>query len=271
MSNDRSTNEQLNLWAAGVANEIKFWSWWVKQAGGKWPDDYAERMGGKKEFPHRLASLFDVGQHIDVLDVGAGPVSILGPKCTRNSVTITATDPLADAYDWIFERNGLQPPIRTKFAPAEDLISYFPVNSFDLVYCRNALDHSFDPVRGIECMLAVCKPEGFVVLEHYNNEAEKAGYEGLHQFNFDGENGDFVVWNKKYRCNVTAHFARIASVKFTPSVNNKSHTVTIRKRQAPEVMQPSPLDPQTNRFLSKMREIVVRVVGDISETDAQTA
>lgn len=264
-----SNNTQLTAWAEGVANEIRFWLRWANEKGGVYGEDFKVRMSGEKEFENRFASLFPVGQKIRVLDVGAGPISILGQKCERNPVTITATDPLADAYDWIFEATNLQRPIRTIFAPAEDLDSHFPANSFDLVHCRNALDHSFDPVRGIESMLNVCKPAGLVVLAHHTNEAENANYDGLHQYNFDGENGDFIVWNSKYRCNVSARLERSGTVHFEPSADNKWHTVTIRKNQDIEEIEMTPLSPSTRELLAVMRKLVMDHVATISRAQSQ--
>lgn len=264
MSMFESESGHLNLWAEGVSHEIDFWSRWVQDKGGYYSEDFKERMGGEKEFDSRLASLYPVGQDLKVLDVGAGPVSVLGQKCERNSVIITATDPLADAYDWIFESNNLQPPIRSMFSPAEDLNSYLPLNSFDLVHCRNALDHSFDPVRGIECMLAVCRPGGFVVLVHNTNVAIKEGYRGLHQYNFDGEEGQFIIWNEKYRCNVTSHLASSATVHFEPTANAKWHTVTIRKNASSGGISTTPLDTATELLIRNMRSIVLSHVAEAS-------
>jgi SAM-dependent methyltransferase len=112
------------------------------------------------------------------------------------SVEVIACDPLAPLYDSLIAEAGVQPPVRTVFAPAEDLSVFFPRSSFDIVHCRNALDHSIDPVRGLEEMLRVMRVGGSLVLRHHANEAEREAYVGLHQFNIDEQDGRLVFWNK---------------------------------------------------------------------------
>ena len=67
-------------------------------------------------------------------------------------------------------------------------------NSFDVAYALNTLDHSYEPIRAIQQMVAVVRPGGIVLLQHQPNEAEHASYTGLHQWNFDCADGDCLVW-----------------------------------------------------------------------------
>jgi hypothetical protein len=49
-------------------------------------------------------------------------------------------------------------------------------------------------------MLRVLKPGRVLLLEHYVDEAESAGYEGLHQWNLRPEvDGSFSIWNRRAR------------------------------------------------------------------------
>src|SRR6185295_6270228 len=88
-----------------------------------------------------------------LLDVGCGPYTVVGKRIDGLRLDITAVDPLADAYVELMRRHQHQPLIAPHFAVAEDLAAFFPASSFDVVHCRNALDHSFDPIRGIDQML----------------------------------------------------------------------------------------------------------------------
>jgi SAM-dependent methyltransferase len=186
----------IGAWSAGIEYEARFWNNWVKTQGGRWPQDFASRLQEIRPFDPSLVDLLPASGAARVLDVGAGPVTFLGPHCDRCQIELIPTDPLARLYNHIWEKAGLDLPIRTQFAPAEDLSSFFDFSSFDIAHCRNALDHSFDPVRGIEEMLRVVKPGGYVVLRHIKNEAENENYRGFHQHNFDQQDGRFRIWAK---------------------------------------------------------------------------
>lgn len=84
------------------------------------------------------------------------------------------------------EFHGVDRPVKTQQTFAEDLSSYYPLNHFDLVNCRNALDHSLDPVRGIEEMFLVAKDNGRVLLEHSESEAVRNEYQGFHHMELSG-------------------------------------------------------------------------------------
>ncbi|MDI3309098.1 MAG: methyltransferase domain-containing protein [Acetobacteraceae bacterium] len=189
---------QLAAWARGIGDELHFWDAWLGSRGLQWPEDFSRRMDPEAPLDARMADLARrLGQErVRILDVGAGPVTILGYRLPGVALEITATDALAPLYAALLERHGVTPPIATRFAPAEDLSMLFPVGGFDLVHCRNALDHSFDPLRGIEEMLAVVREGGFVLLSHFRNEAENGQYNGLHQWNFDLREGRFTIWNR---------------------------------------------------------------------------
>jgi SAM-dependent methyltransferase len=130
------------------------------------------------------------------LDVGSGPVPFIGYKLEDVALQITAVDPLASIYNKLLARHQLRPPVAPIFAPAEELTSFFEFNSFDIAHCHNALDHSFDPLRGISEMLKVVRVGGFILLRHHRNEAEHEQYTGFHHHNFDCREGRFVIWNK---------------------------------------------------------------------------
>ena len=49
-----------------------------------------------------------------------------------------------------------------------------------MVHIRNALDHSFDPVLGIERMLHAVRPGGWVLLRHARNEGVAGKFRNGH-------------------------------------------------------------------------------------------
>jgi len=104
--------------------------------------------------------------------------------------------------------------------PVEELHSCFPPSYFDVVHMRNALDHVFDPMLGIQRMLQVVRPGGWALLRHARNEGVPGHFRnGLHQWAFDvvecpdsaakDRNGNcvpsFLLWNPELRLDVTAY------------------------------------------------------------------
>ena len=71
-------------------------------------------------------------------------------------------------------------------------------------------------MKGIREMLKVVKPGCVVLLVHHRNEAINQGYEQLHQWNFDVDNGRFVIGNRNgIKWDVNKEFNGKADVKST--------------------------------------------------------
>ena len=207
--------KQLQAWQNGIQFERDFWEQFFVTRGLQWPDDFASRLRPDTEIGALLGDF--AGNYTPrVLDVGSGPMTSLGKYHHGKPIKLIACDPLAPFYTDMASRHSIERPIVTEQAFAEELTSFYDVDSFDVVHCSNALDHSFDPVCGIEEMLLVVKPGCRVVLEHFVNEAEFGTYIGFHQWNFDEEAGDFIIWNKNCRINATqlfTHWAEITTTK----------------------------------------------------------
>jgi SAM-dependent methyltransferase len=191
-------SRQLEAWAKGIGPELAFWELWMRTRGHRWPQGWQRRMDPEAPLDAAIARQAQAmgGERLRLLDVGAGPATIVGHRLEGVALAVTATDPLAPLYAALLERHGQRAPVPTRFAVAEDLRLFLAERDFDLVHCRNALDHSFDPLRGIVEMLAMTRPGGRVLLRHIRNEAERENYGGFHQWNFDEADGRFVIWNR---------------------------------------------------------------------------
>lgn len=66
---------------------------------------------------------------------------------------------------------------------AESLTSLFKKHSFDIIYCRNALDHVQNVQQAFKEMTRVCKPKGFIYIEGKPYEGTRRKWKGLHQHN----------------------------------------------------------------------------------------
>lgn len=145
-----------------------------------------------------------------------------------HELTIIAVDPLANEYDEILKRYDISPLVRTQYCDAEQLSEKFSNTFFDLIHIRNALDHSYDPLKGIEEMLKVLKENCFIFMSHSTNEAEKENYVGFHQWNFCQDGDRFVIWNGSARIDVNEALRKKAEVVVVHG-NADWNTVEIRK------------------------------------------
>ena len=203
-------------WTDALSDEIAFWRQIIATQGGAWPDSWRKNLTPGRQLEAQFRALIDAapGATVRILDVGAGPVTPLAVEWEERTVITSAVDPLADEYNRLLEQYGVRPLVRTQFGEAERLDQLFPENTFDLVYASNCLDHSYDPIEAIRQMVAVAKRGCYVMLEHATNEAEFMKYQGLHQWNFAIENGEFVVWRPAERA-VVRHVVDRASIDFT--------------------------------------------------------
>jgi SAM-dependent methyltransferase len=187
--------------SVALKGEVQFWRNWLSTTGMYWPEDFRARLDPERRLDGHLAPFIDRvdTEHVRILDVGSGPLTKLGKTHPAKRLEITATDLLAKEYDRLLAELRIVPPVRTVYADAEELVREFGPDAFDIVHGQNCIDHTADPQRAIEHMVAVARPGGFVVLYHAENEGQREGYNQLHQWNFTCENGAFVIRDRTGR------------------------------------------------------------------------
>ena len=193
--------------SVALKGEVEFWRNWLTTKGMYWPDDYRARLDPTRPLDGHLAPYVD---RVDldvvrILDVGSGPLTKLGKTHPTKRLEITATDLLAADYDRLLAELGVVPPVRTVQADAERLVERFGPDAFDVVHAQNCIDHTADPHRAIDQMVAVVRPGGFVVMYHAENEGQREQYNQLHQWNFTCEDGAFVIRDRLGRTVNVAH------------------------------------------------------------------
>jgi SAM-dependent methyltransferase len=200
----------------GRHHELDFWESWFEQKGAAWGEDYARRVGPAPLIDDPLITeQLDELDHLDIriLDVGAGPITKVGVRYPGKRITVVPVDPLAAYYDRLLRRYDIQPAVRTIEAHGERLLRHFSRESFDIAFAVNSLDHSYDPLLIVANMLELVVPEGVVLLRHARNEGEHRSYSGLHQWNFDVDQGDLVVWNHAFERRLSEQLGPAASVE----------------------------------------------------------
>ena len=200
-------------WKFNISSEVRFWDKCIKTNGLIWPDEYTLRFDENLPLQREIAELLPNQDEVKILDVGAGPFTYLGKIHKNIKLNITAVDPLADEYDKLLVKYSINPIIHTEKLNAENLSKKFNENSFDLVFARNCIDHTYSPENSILEMIKVVRKGCYVLLMHKPNEAENEKWRGLHQWNFSSQNGSFFISSKNFNMNFTQKFSAICKVE----------------------------------------------------------
>ena len=220
MTQNQDSTLKEEQWSKGIAFEVGFWETWVKSGGSEWPADYQKRLDPEMPLVEYMAAHCESlnKPKLRILDVGAGPMTLVGKKLGNKILEIVAIDPLAEQYNILLDEKGIKPLVRTQFGYGEKILEYFPKGSFDVAHAQNSLDHGMNPVQSIEQMVEVVGSPGFVFLSHAENEGKTANYGGFHQWDFTEKNGDFLVIGRNgNETNITRMLAPKAQVKTTRS------------------------------------------------------
>jgi len=113
----------------------------------------------------------------------------------ENLIDVIAVDPLADEYNKILKKRGINYPVKLTKGTGENL--RLPKNYFDISYSRNALDHTVDPKKCINNMVKVLKKGGHLYLCGYVKEGTDCNWIGIHQHDLIIENKDLMHYNKE--------------------------------------------------------------------------
>lgn len=156
---------ELNFWK-GFVKTPRFLNGWVKNI--KTP-----------ELQQTVYDFITAQPNARVTDVGSGVVSILNGTVRKG--LLCPVDPLGDLYSLIFDYRifNVDQPIAST---CEDLLDY-GVEHADITHMSNALDHTQNPVKAFNSLLAATKPGGHVIIQCFENEAIFENWQGFHQWN----------------------------------------------------------------------------------------
>jgi SAM-dependent methyltransferase len=216
-------------WSKHLGSEFGYWERLIAT-----PDRFREQFGWclDPELEVRQDELREAVEavprsRVRVLDVGAGPVTVVGKRWAGKAIEVTPIDPLADVYNEALRKAGIDVPVATQRLAVEDLSARYSAGSFDIAYCHNALDHMPDPVGALGIMLSVVVADGFVVVRCLPDEGERNSYYGIHQWNIDLDGGELVIWNRSVRHVVREELAGRAEI-VSAQPYGKWLTATIR-------------------------------------------
>jgi SAM-dependent methyltransferase len=121
-----------------------------------------------------------------VLEIGCGPCSSLYYGMKHKYLDVTCVDACANQYKEILN-NKLYHPIINGYG--EDIAEMFYLQSFDIVFMQNSLDHTVDPYKVVNGCLSVLRQGGILSISGFTNEGLMQKYDGLHKHNFDVVDG----------------------------------------------------------------------------------
>ncbi len=186
----------------GLKSEVRYWDR-VLASGGVHPAQFQAKLDPDTRLDERLVPFLPEGSDtVRILDVGSGPLTVIGKKTPGRTLEIVATDPLADAYNELMARHSIVPPVAPVAVEVETLSDVWPDGSFHLVHAQNCLDHAANPMQGIREMCKVVREGCFVVLYHARDEAERQSYKGLHKWNLRSEGDRFLLTNREQTIDV---------------------------------------------------------------------
>ena len=218
LSNSLSgTSQPYKVWTERhFKSEEPFWDQWFATKGLDWPDDYRERVDPNTLLREDIGRLLSCNDP-KILDVGAGPITVLGKIWNGKRLNITAIDPMGDEYAKILRKHNIVPAIPTIAGPcSEELNKLFSPNTFDFSFAQNCLDHGYDPARSVEQMVEVTKPGGTILLRHAVNEGKNELYSGEHQWNFHEKAGELVVSSPGVK---SRNISRMLSARVTITIS----------------------------------------------------
>jgi glycosyltransferase involved in cell wall biosynthesis len=168
--------------------EVMFWRKWLK-------GDRGARHAKLRPLAKEIVEMIGDKKEVSIADIGSGPISTIGYTLDGVKVNYVPSDLLADEYKKLYEYHNLYPPVKPEYQDMTKL-TYLD-ESFDIVYCRNALDHCLDAYKALKEMYRVCKKGGYIYLWHFEKVAKMMGYTGMHQWNIELKDGDCLFSNKE--------------------------------------------------------------------------
>ncbi len=203
----------IPVWLDNLGSEIEYWVRDVVDVKGK-SHGYHTMCRENDRFTHKDIKKKVKNNEI-VMDIGCGLVSKYGERLDGgDTINLVPVDALAHFYNVINGRiqDGYKKDYECHLGLFEFLGNTFGRNYADYIIVENALDHCIDPWRSlIEC-LYVLKVDGCMYMSHRRAEAVYENWSGLHKWNIDCCDKNFLIWNKENAVNVTEKLKDYAEI-----------------------------------------------------------
>lgn len=146
-----------------------------------------------------LVPLIGDKKSVKIADIGSGPFSTIGRYLEGVNIGVYPSD--SQDFTAFYKKHHVDPLFPIEYQNMEKLL--YPNESFDIVHCTNALDHTFNADRAVEEMIRVCKTGGWVYIDcnldqldtggkHYWNVKEDGRFENFYE-SFDLKDFGFTI------------------------------------------------------------------------------
>ncbi len=125
--------------------------------------------------------------NVKIAEVGAGPINTIGNQWSGVEVEVVPSDILQPEYEKLWKAHGANPIVPVEYADMENLP--YPDESFDIVHCVNALDHTKDANKALSELTRICRTGGWIYLRHSSNQKKRFG--GHHYWNIEYEDYEY--------------------------------------------------------------------------------
>jgi len=165
-----------------LAEELAWWSIALHPDNrSDWTKDLIDPQTRHRCFPRALLCAVVSMPKPRVLDMGAGPMSCAAWGAEISEMELVAIDPLGDEYAKIIDKYGIDFPVKTQTMRGEDMAENFAPDSFDIVFTRNALDHTESPRDCLKAAATVLCNGGLFIHVGKIREGTNASWNGAHK------------------------------------------------------------------------------------------
>jgi len=179
---------------AALLSEEAFWNGWLAKQDRP---GFAFRTDALAPLQPWLWCHLDSSRPVHrVLDVGCGPLSVVGRVVPAGRLDLTCCDPLAKRYLALLRRHGIEPIHAIDDVAGEELSRRYGTGHFDMAFSNNAVDHAANPLEVLRQMALVVRRDGTVLVQVGEDEGRHGGYRGLHQWDFSEHHGRLRLASK---------------------------------------------------------------------------
>lgn len=189
----------LSLWREYYEKEIAPKWGLVKVTDDKIGKVYIDKFARKlKQFNHEMqlpayfGPMIGEKKSVVIAELAAGPINTIGNTWSGVEVKVVPSDILQPEYESLWTEHEAVPLVPVQFQNMEK--TTYEEETFDIVHCVNALDHTPDPMKAIEEMWRILKPGGWIYLRHSPYQRKRFG--GHHHWDIYMENGICVFQSK---------------------------------------------------------------------------
>ena len=130
--------------------------------------DNIEKFNKRRPLADYLVALIGDKKKVKILDVGSGAFPTIGQDLPGVEVEAYYCDE-QDFTDF-YKKYKVVPLFHIEYQDMEHLT--YTDNSFDIVHCANALDHTRDALAAVKEMIRVCKPGGWIYIDCHLDQRE---------------------------------------------------------------------------------------------------